>query len=64
MFIKLLLLKNLVQRWTANPPMERMVAAQKIFSMGEDPGMWGQPWRLVLSQKAEKMLMIMTSLVV
>ena len=29
--------------------------AQKILCMIEDPGIWGQPWRLVRLQKAEKL---------
>ena len=48
----------LVQRQTASPPMARMVTAQKILDMAEDPGIWGQPCRLVLSQKAENLLIL------
>ena len=38
--------------------MARIVTAQKILDMVEDPGIWGQPCRLVLSQKAENMLIL------
>ena len=38
--------------------MERMVTAQKIFPLAEDPGIWGQPCRLVLSQKADNLLIL------
>ena len=51
-------LQHLLQRCTANPPMARMVVTQKIFPMDVDPGIWGQPCRLVLSQKAENMLIL------
>ena len=38
--------------------MARMVSAQKILPLAEDPGIWGQPCRLVLSQKADNLLIL------
>ena len=38
--------------------MARMVAPQKILPMNVEPGIWGQPCRLVLSQKAENLLIL------
>ena len=43
----------LLQRKTATTAIAMMLATQKIFSKMEPPGIWGQPWRLVLLQKSE-----------
>ena len=49
---------NLLQRKIATAAIARMVIPQKIFPTVEDPGIWGQAWRLVLLQKAEKLSIV------
>ena len=49
---------NLLQRKIAPAAITRIVRVQNILPVLEDPGRWGQPWRLVLSQKEENLLIL------
>ena len=52
--------ENLLQRKMASAAMVRMASAQKIFPVVEERGICGQPCRLVLSQKADNLLILET----
>ena len=50
--------EDLRQRLIARTAMVRMESDQKILTGVDEPGMCGQPWRLVLPQKAENVLIL------
>ena len=52
--------ENLLQRKIASEAVVRMANNQKIFTVVEEPGIWGQPCRLVLSQKADNLFILKT----